>query len=61
MSGEKHCSNEMQKYVMHLRYRLAQYQFHGIVPPAKFLAELKMAQRLADLELEDNRHIDIEI
>jgi hypothetical protein len=58
---EKESLSEMQAYVMHLRYRLARYQFYGIVPPAEFIVELKMAQRLADLELKDAHSIDVKI
>ena len=60
-SQKKESLSEMQAYVMHLRYRLAQYQFYGIAPPVNLLVELKMAQRLAVLELKDERRIDIEI
>ena len=38
--------NEMQKYVMHLRYRLAQFQLDGIDPPEYLLNELKVAEGL---------------
>jgi hypothetical protein len=58
---EKESLSEMQAYVMHLRYRLEWYRFNGIVPPAIFLVELKMAKRLADLELKDDRRIDVKI
>ena len=47
MAPEGKFLNEMQAYVTHLRYRLAEYQFHGIEPPPKLLIELKMARRLA--------------
>lgn len=53
--------SEMQAYVTHLRYRLAWYQFYRILPPAKILVELKMAQRLVALELKDDRYIDVKI
>ena len=53
--------NEMQAYVMHLRYRLAQYQFYGMVPPARFLIELKMAESLAKLESKDTSSIDVKV
>ena len=46
---------------MHLRYRLAQYQFYGIAPPVNLLIELKMAKRLAKLETKDASGIDIKI
>ena len=58
---EEKSLNEMQGYVMHLRYRLAQYQFHGIVPPANFLIELKMAERLVQLDSKDDGRIDIKV
>lgn len=58
---EKKPLSEMQGYVMHLRYRLAQYQFYGIVPPANFLIELKMAERLAKPNSEDALRIDVKV
>lgn len=58
---EKKSLIEMQGYVMHLRYRLAQYQFYGIAPPVNLLIELKMAKRLAKLETKDASGIDIKI
>ena len=58
---EEKTLSDMQVYVTHLRYRLAWYQFHRILPPAKILVELKMAQRLVELELKDDRHIDVKI
>jgi hypothetical protein len=51
----------MQGYVMHLRYRLAQYQFYGIAPPVNILIELKMAERLAKLDSKDASHIDVNV
>jgi hypothetical protein len=36
---------------MHLRYRLAPYQFEGINPPQYLLNELKIAERLVRIEL----------
>ena len=53
--------SEMQGYVMHLRYRLAQYQFYRIAPPVKLLIELKMAERLAKLESKDAHSIDVKV
>ena len=38
--------NEMQEYVMHLRYRLAQFQLDGIDPQEYLLNELKVAEGL---------------
>ena len=59
MAPDRKFLNEMQAYVTHLRYRLAEYQFHGIEPPPKLLIELKMAQRLAFLGSKDPSHIDV--
>ena len=42
--------NEMQKYVMHLRYRLAQFQLDGINPPEYLLNELKVAEGLVKFD-----------
>lgn len=53
--------NEMQGYVMHLRYRLAQHQFYGIAPPVNLLVELKMAERLGQLDTKDDRRIDVKV
>jgi hypothetical protein len=58
---EKESLSEMQAYVMHLRYRLERYRFYGIIPPAIFLVELKMAERLAKLDLKEDRRIDVKI
>jgi hypothetical protein len=58
---EKESVNEMQGYVMHLRYRLAQYQFYRIAPPVNLLIELKMAERLAKLESKDDSRIDVKV
>ena len=52
---------EMRQYVMHLRYRLAWYQFNGVAPPVKFLMELKMAERLLKLELMDTIRVDVKV
>jgi len=43
--------SKIQQYVMHLRYRLAPYQFEGINPPQYLLNELKIAERLVRIEL----------
>jgi len=48
---EKTGLSGIQQYVMHLRYRLAPYQFDGINPPKHLLDELKVAERLARIEL----------
>ena len=58
---EKISLNEMQGYVMHLRYRLAEYQFYGIAPPPNLLIELNMAQRLAKLDSKDPSRIDAKV
>jgi hypothetical protein len=42
--------NNIQKYVMHLRYRLVQYQLDGIDPPEYLLNELKIGERLVMLD-----------
>jgi hypothetical protein len=42
--------NDMQRYVMHLRYRLAQYQLDAIDPPEYLLNELKVAESLVRLD-----------
>lgn len=61
MSKEKKSSNDMQAYVMHLRYRLTQYQFDGIAPPVSLLIELKMAERLVKLESMDPMRVSVKI
>jgi len=45
-SKAKKIHNEMQIYVMHLRYRLAQYQLDGTDPPKYLLNELTVAESL---------------
>ena len=47
---EKKTLNNMQKYVMHLRYRLIHYQLEGIDPPEYLLNELKLAENLVRLD-----------
>jgi hypothetical protein len=42
--------NDMQRYVMHLRYRLAHYQLDEIDPPEYLLNELKVAESLIRLD-----------
>jgi hypothetical protein len=42
--------NDTQKYVMHLRYKLAEYQIDGIDPPEYLLNELKVAENLVRLD-----------
>jgi hypothetical protein len=50
-SKAKRILNDMQIYVMHLRYRLAQYQLDGIDPPEYLLNELKLAEHLVQIDL----------
>ena len=45
-SKAKKILNDMQIYVMHLRYKLAEYQIDGIDPPGCLLHELKVAENL---------------
>lgn len=45
--------SKIQQYVMHLRYVLAQHQVDEIDPPEWFLNELKIAERLARIELKE--------
>ena len=47
---ERETLNNNQKDVMHLRYRLAQFQLDGINPPERFLNELIIAKRLVRLD-----------
>ena len=49
-SKEKKTLNNMQKYVMHLRYRLVQYELDGIDPPEYLLNELKIGECLVRLD-----------
>ena len=49
-SKEKKTLNNMQKYVMHLRYRLVQYELDGIDPPEYLLNELKIGERLVRID-----------
>jgi hypothetical protein len=42
--------SKIQKYVMHLRYILAQHQLDEVDPPEWFLNEIKIAERLALIE-----------
>ena len=41
----------MQQYVMHLRYRLLDYQLEGIDPPEYLFNELKLAESLVQFDL----------
>lgn len=43
--------SRMQEYVMHLRYRLLHYQLEGIDPLEYLLNELKLAERLVQIDL----------
>ena len=43
--------SKIQQNVIHLRYLLAQHQVDEIDPPEWFLNELKIAERLARIEL----------
>ena len=47
---ERETLNNNQKDVMHLRYRLVQYQLDGIDPPEYLLNELKIGERLVRLD-----------
>lgn len=61
MPKEKKSLTDMQEYVMHLRYRLTQYQFNGIAPPVSLLMELKMAERLVKLESMDAMRVSVKV
>lgn len=52
---------EMHEYLMHLRYRLALYQFYRMTPPANLLIELKMTECLLKMETSDVDRINIKI
>ena len=41
----------MQQYVMHLRYRLLDYQLEGVDPPEYLFNELKLAETLVQIDL----------
>ena len=41
----------MQQYVMHLRYRLLDYQLEGVDPPEYLFNELKLAETLVEIDL----------
>ena len=47
---EKLSLTEMQRYVMHLRYRLTQYRLDGVELPEQLLNELSLAELLAQLD-----------
>jgi len=61
MTQKEKSLTDMQGYVMHLRYRLAQYQFGGIAPPVSLLIELKMAEHLAKLDSKDAVRINVKV
>jgi hypothetical protein len=48
---DKNDLSRMQEYVMHLRYRLLHYQLEGIDPLEYLLNELKLAERLVQIDL----------
>ena len=50
---ENNCLSEIQQYVMHLRYKLANYWLYRIDPPKYLLKELKTAECLARTELRE--------
>jgi hypothetical protein len=50
MVEEKQSRTELERNVEHLRYRLSRYQIVGEYPPVNLLIELKMAERLLQLE-----------
>jgi uncharacterized protein with ACT and thioredoxin-like domain len=43
--------SRMQQYVVHLRYRLIHYELERIDPPENLLNELKLAERLVQIDL----------
>jgi hypothetical protein len=61
MPEEKKLHIEIEKNVEHLRYRLTRYQIVSIAPPVNLLIELKMAERLLQLESIDTIRVDIKI
>ena len=61
MPEDKKSHIEIEKNVEHLRYRLTRYQIVGIAPPVNLLIELKMAERLLQLESMDTIRVDIKI
>ncbi len=58
---KKQTLNNMQKHVMHLRYRLTHYQFDGITPPASLLNELKMAELIVKVESMDTMRVTVKV
>ena len=43
---KRHLLNETQKYVMHLRYKITEFEIDGMTPPQYLLDELEVAERL---------------
>jgi hypothetical protein len=54
MNEEKKNRTEIEKNVEHLRHRLTRYKIVGIAPPINLLFELKMAERILQLESIDS-------
>jgi hypothetical protein len=50
-SEDKKDLSMMQQYVMHLRYRLLDYQLEGVDPPEYLFNELKLAETLVQIDL----------
>jgi hypothetical protein len=50
MSLKRQILSETQKYVMHLRYKIAEFEINGIDPPQYLLDELKVAESLVRLD-----------
>ena len=61
MFEEKQSRTEIEKNVEHLRYRLARYKIVGEFPPVNLLIELKMAERLLQLESKDTIRVNIKV
>ena len=45
-ADKRNILNETQKYVMHLRYKIAEFEIDGLDPPQYLLDELEVAERL---------------
>ena len=45
-ADKRNILNETQKYVMHLRYKIAEFEIDGIDPPQYLLDEIEVAERL---------------
>ena len=61
MGEENKTYIKLEKNVEHLRCIRTQYQIVGIAPPAKLLIELKMAERLLQLESIDSIRIYLKV